>query len=211
MSTELYFLGAGKPVSGDSPAALKNIVNNTRALDWQLGSFSDVVKAKDIYFLGGYHVDEVVELYPHLNFIITPDWQSKNALDTLLHAPFSGDSAFVTYSDTLFGKNYVDKLPIDNNEVLVVVDSLWKKRFRDRTPKDIANAETIILSNEEVEFTGLIYLNEQSIDVIRKVQKNENGESIGNNFQEFFNFLKLKGIKITYIDVLGDWAEFNSI
>ena len=210
MSTELYFLGAGKPVSGDRPAALKNIVNNTRALDWQLDSFSDVVKEKDIYFLGGYHVDEVVEFYPQLNFIITPDWESKNALDTLLHAPLSGDSAFITYSDTLFGKNHVDKLPIHSNEVLVVVDSLWKKRFRDRTPKDIANAETIILSNEEVEFTGLVYLNEKSMDVLRKAQKNENGESLGNNFQEFFNFLELKGINITYIDVLGDWAEFNS-
>ena len=40
MSTELYFLGAGKPASGDRPAAIKNIANNTRALDWQLNSFS---------------------------------------------------------------------------------------------------------------------------------------------------------------------------
>ena len=79
-------------------------------------------------------------------------------------------------------QNFVDKLPIDNNEVLVVVDSLWKKRFRDRTQKDIALAETIILSNEEVEFTGLVHLNEQSLDILRKVQKNNEGESIGNNF-----------------------------
>ena len=210
MSTELYFLGAGKPASGDRPAAIKNIANNTRALDWQLNSFSGVVQEKDIYFLGGYHVDEVVELYPNLNFTIVPDWQSKNALNTLLHAPLSGDSAFITYSDTLFGKNLVDKLPIGSNEVLVVVDSLWKKRFRDRTQKDIAHAETIILSNEEVEFTGLVYLNEQSLDVLRNLQKNNDEESVGNNFQDFFDFLEFKGININYVDVLGDWAEFNS-
>lgn len=210
MSTDLYFLGAGKPVSGDRPSALKHIINNTRVLDWQLDSFSDVVNEKDIYFLGGYHVDEVVELYPHLNFTITPDWQSKNALDTLLHAPLSGNSAFITYSDTLFGKNLVDKLPIESNEVVVVVDSLWKKRFQNRTPKDIANAETIIHSNQEVEFTGLVYLNEQSMHVLRKAQEDKNRESIGNNFQEFFDFLKFEGIKINYVDVLGDWAELNS-
>ena len=46
-----------------------------------------------------------------------------------------------------------------------------EKRFRDRTQKDIALAETIILSNEEVEFTGLVHLNEQSLDILRKVQK----------------------------------------
>ncbi len=57
-----------------------------------------------------------------------------------------------------------------------------EKRFRDRTQKDIALAETIILSNEEVEFTGLVHLNEQSLDILRKVQKNNEGESIGNNF-----------------------------
>ena len=50
MSTELYFLGAGKPASGNRPTAIKNIVNNTRALDWQLDSFSGVVQEKDIYF-----------------------------------------------------------------------------------------------------------------------------------------------------------------
>ena len=122
----------------------------------------------------------------------------------------SGNSAFITYSDTLFGKNLIDKLPISSDEVLIVIDSLWKKRYADRTKKDIANAETIIISNEEVEFTGLVYLNEQSMDILRNVQKNDDVESVGNNFQDLFNFLELKGIKINYVDVLGDWAEFNS-
>ena len=210
MNTELYFLGAGKPASGDRPAAIKNIIHNTRALDWQLNSFSNVVEEKNIYFLGGYHVDEIVELYPNLNFTITPDWQSKNALNTLLSAPLSGDSAFITYSDTLFTKDFIENLPIDSNEVVVVVDSLWKKRFRDRSLDDISNAETLIHLSEETEFTGLIHLNKQSMDLLREVQKNKNIESIGSNFQEFFNFLTSKDIKINYIDVLGDWAEFNS-
>ena len=210
MSTELYFLGAGKPVSGGRPAAIKNIINNTRALDWQLDSFSEVVEERDIYFLGGYHIAEVVELYPNLNFTITPDWQLKNALDTLLHAPLSGESAFITYSDTLFGKHLIDELPIHSNEVLVVVDSLWKKRYRNRSPEDIAKAETIVHLNEEVEFTGLVYFNEQCINILRKAQKDKSKETIGNNFQEFFKFLECKGIKINYIDVVGDWAEFNS-
>ena len=43
-----------------------------------------------------------------------------------------------------------------------------EKRVRDRTQKDIALAETIILSNEEVEFTGLVHLNEQSLDILQQ-------------------------------------------
>lgn len=53
MGVELYFLGAGKPVSGNKPAALKNIANNTKAMDWQLHSFEDLAKSDDTYFLGG--------------------------------------------------------------------------------------------------------------------------------------------------------------
>ena len=210
MFSELYFLGAGKPASGDRPAALKNIVNNTRAIDWQLNSFSDVVREKDIYFLGGYHVNEVVDLYPSLNFTVAREWQSKKALHTLLHAPLSGDSAFVTYSDTLFRKNFIDRLPQTGDSVLVVVDSLWKGRFRDRSSEDIKNAETVICSGTEMEFTGLTYLTSQAIDILREIQSSQDLESVGSTFQDFFIFLESRGVKIQYIDVFGDWAEFNS-
>ena len=64
MTTELYFLGAGKPVSGNKPAALKILFNTTRALDWQLNSFSGIIDEENIHFLGGYHIEDIVELYP---------------------------------------------------------------------------------------------------------------------------------------------------
>jgi hypothetical protein len=80
MSTELYFLGAGRPASGTKPAALKHISINTKAMDWQLHSFEDVVKVQDTYFLGGYHVDDVVKAYPDLNFTIVPNWFDKHRL-----------------------------------------------------------------------------------------------------------------------------------
>ena len=210
MPTELYFLGAGKPLYGDRPAALKNLVNNTRALDWQLDSFSDAVEEKNIFFLGGYQVDEVLELYPHLNFSISPSWQSRSAFDTLLGAPLSGDSAYITYSDTLFGKNFIDNLPIDEADVVVVIDSLWKERYRDRTSEDIEEAETLFFQNEEVEFTGLLYLSKQGLEILKEAQQDESKKSIGESFQDFFGLLERTGIDIRYVDVRGDWAEFNS-
>ena len=153
MRTELYFLGAGKPIFGDRPSALKAILSNTRTLDWQLDSFSGLVNKKDTYFLGGYHVDEVVNLYPDLNFRIVPDWKSKTILDTLLTAPFSGDAAFISYSDTLFRKEFLEQLPTEECDLAVVVDSLWKGRYQNRSKEDIANAETLGYLGKEVEFT----------------------------------------------------------
>ena len=59
MQFELYFLGAGKPATGSKPAALKHISSNTKAMDWQLNSFSDVTDSKNIHFLGGSTSSEI--------------------------------------------------------------------------------------------------------------------------------------------------------
>ncbi len=86
----MFILGAGAPISGSKPSALKNISSNTRAMDWQLHSFKNLTSLENIYYLGGYHVEEVINQYPELNFIVMPDWQSTSPLDTLLSAPLSG-------------------------------------------------------------------------------------------------------------------------
>ncbi|MQD06775.1 hypothetical protein FDE52_22095, partial [Vibrio parahaemolyticus] len=142
MSVELYFLGAGKPVSGNKPAALKIITNNTKAMDWQLHSFEDVAELSNTYFLGGYHVEEVVKEYPSLNFSVIPDWDKSTALDTLLHAPFSGKPVIISYTDTLFRKEFINKLISDDSDATVVIDSQWRKRFKSRSHIDILSAET---------------------------------------------------------------------
>ena len=210
MTTELYFLGAGKPVSGNRPAALKTIFNKTRALDWQLNSFSGIINAKSVHFLGGYHIEDVVELYPSLSYTIIPDWQSKNVLDTLLLSPLTGESAFFTYSDTLFRKEFVESLPIDTADVIVVVDSLWKKRYKDRSVEDISNAETLTALNTVVEFTGLIYLNKKSLSILRESIVTGSSQLIGDSFTDIVEFFERSSVHIRYIDVCAEWAEFNS-
>ena len=47
----LVFLGAGRPSFGNRPSALKRLFRETRALDWQLNSFNDVVNQDDISLL----------------------------------------------------------------------------------------------------------------------------------------------------------------
>jgi len=207
MTVELYFLGAGKPDSGNKPAALKNVTNNTKAMDWQLHSFDDVIEFENVYFLGGYHVDEVVSEYPNLNFLISPEWEKSTPLDTLLHAPFSGDRVLITYADTLFRKDFINKVVKQKKDVTVVVDYKWKKRFESRTDEDINKAETITLNEVEVEFTGLVYLNKKAINLVNKRKHAEN--PIGTNIIALIEYLE-KECNVEYLDVDGEWAEFNS-
>ena len=59
-TTDVFFLGAGKPISGGNPAALKEIDLNSCALDWQLHSLESI-DLKKIYFLGGYQIEKIIE------------------------------------------------------------------------------------------------------------------------------------------------------
>lgn len=210
MKTELYFLGAGKPKSGNKPAALKYIAKNTKAMDWQLHSFETIVKLKDSYFLGGYHVDEVINAYPELNFSVSPDWETTSSLNTLLKAPFSADRVVITYSDTLFRAETIHELDAQVDDVCIVIDSKWLNRYQGRSKEDIAAAETIIVAGSEVEFTGLLKLSSNAVKLVNQIKQNNMAASIGRNILDLANFLRESGLSISYIDVLGDWTEFNS-
>lgn len=210
MSVELYFLGAGKPASGNKPAALKNIANNTKAMDWQLHSFEDLAQPNNTYFLGGYHVEDVVKEYPELNFSIIPEWKNSTALDTLLHAPFSGKPVVISYTDTLFRKDFISSLASDDSDVTVVIDSYWRERYSNRSREDIVKAETLTFEGNEVEFTGLVYLSSKAALLLQKAIEEDNAQSIGHQLLDIIAFYESKNLSVTFKDIEGDWAEFNS-
>ena len=94
---DIFFLGAGKPVSGERPSALKEICTNTCALDWQLHSLGKI-EHKKIQFLGGYHEGEVIKRYPHLHYTVVPDWKTKSVLYTLSEAHLRRVPTIITYA-----------------------------------------------------------------------------------------------------------------
>ncbi|WP_199450294.1 PEP-utilizing enzyme [Vibrio harveyi] len=210
MGVELYFLGAGKPASGNKPAALKNIANNTKAMDWQLHSFEDLAKPNNTYFLGGYHVEDVVKEYPELNFSIISGWESSTALDTLLHAPFSGKPVVISYTDTLFRKGFINSLTSNDSDVTIVIDSYWRERYYNRSREDIVKAETLTLDGKEVEFTGLVYLSSKAVSLLQNVIEEGSTQSIGNQLLDIIAFYENNNFSVAYKDIEGDWAEFNS-
>jgi choline kinase len=210
MSTELYFLGAGTPASGKKPAALKRIVNNTKVIDWQLLSFDDVVQTQQPHFLGGYHIDEVIKAYPHLNFTIVANWEASNALNTFFQAPFTGGPVVITYSDTLFRKKFVNEFVALNSDVTIVIDSGWRQRYTGRAQSDIQNAELITIDGLDAEFTGLVHLSSKAVTYIQDIKESGRQKEIGNTLLDLITTLEKSELSLTYVDVYGDWAELNS-
>jgi glutamine kinase len=206
ITMQLFLLGAGRPAIGNTPSALKSIAQNTKAMDWQLHGFESVVSFDDIHFLGGYHVDEIKDNYPHLNISIIPDWESKTVLQTLLSAPFSNQSVFVTYSDTIFRNKVINKMANMSADVVFGVDYNWKKRFESRSESDIKSAEVLTINEQEVEFTGLVKFSSAAALQISELSH----ECIGKTLIDLIYYLEKEGFVVEYCSVGNDWAEFNS-
>lgn len=207
---DIFLLGAGRPALGDKPSALKNITLNTKAMDWQIHSFEDVALLDEIHYLGGYHVDEVINSYPKLNYTVIPDWQKHNVLYSLLKAPFSGGPAICAYSDTIFRKTLLSEILSIDADIVFCVDSQWKHRFDSRTAEDIGAAETMVVplegTDREVEFTGLIYFSSPAVSKLVSLKQAE----IGKNLIDLLSYLKGLGLSLRPYDVAGEWAEFNA-
>lgn len=208
---DVFLLGAGRPALGQKPSALKSVARNTTAMDWQIHSFEPVAPIVNIHFLGGYHVDEVIKTYPNLNFTVVPDWKNKNVLHTLLKAPFKGNPAFASYSDTVFRKEVVLGMQAVEADVVYCVDTCWKERYEQRDSDDISSAETIAVKNENgvseaIEFTGLIYFKNAAVEKIATLKEAD----VGTNLVDLLSFLENSGLSVKPFDAAGDWAELNS-
>ncbi len=209
---DVFFLGAGKSYSGSVPSALTAISKNKKALDWQLQSLAraDVEK---INFIGGFHVDEIVEQYPQLKYTIAPDWKNSSVIDTLLQSPLRPQTeALFLYSDTLFRPKTIEKISQVEADIVVAIDSHWRTRFENRSDQDLSISEVLNLNDfgqealsNQVEFTGILKLSIDAITRLKKINASDYSsllELIGHFYQQ--------GLVVHFFDVEGDWTEFNS-
>ena len=88
---EIFFIGAGKPASGEEPSSLKKVASKENVLDWQLQSINKITFDK-IHLLGGYQAEKIIKQYPSLLYSVVPEWENNNILYTLFRAPFNPNS-----------------------------------------------------------------------------------------------------------------------
>ena len=208
---DVFLLGAGRPARGQKPSALKTIASNTKAIDWQLHSFESIATPENIHFMGGYHVTDVIENYPQLNFTVVPDWQEKGILHTLMMAPIRDRPTLITYTDTVFRNTAVEKIISVDSDVVFGIDSQWKERYEDRPAEDIDSAETVDVTDPSgnsysAEFTGLVRFGENAVRHLQELDE----ARVGRTLVDLLDYFRNLGLSVSHIDVAGDWAELNS-
>ena len=144
-------IGAGRgkrlmPTTADTPKCLAE-VGGRRILDRILEAFTSN-GVTDVCFIGGYQIDKVRAVYPHLRFIHNAEWENNNILVSLMCAEAEMVSPFIScYSDTLFAPAVVEKLLASAADISLVIDTEWRPRYAYRTQHPSHDAEKITALN----------------------------------------------------------------
>jgi len=208
-----FLLGAGRPARGYKPSPLKFIAKETRVLDWQLDSFRSIDENPEVTFVGGYHVEDVIEDYPALSFSVVADWEYRNVVDTFFSCSFSLEQDnIVTYADTVFRPEVLKRLYNTKADLAFCVDSNWVDRYSKRVKSDIESAETISPDDfvgqldSIAEFTGLMIFKKSSIPALQELQSNATNIT---NLIDILKSLAVSGLTVEILDIGSKWAELN--
>lgn len=146
MQCDIVILGAGKPVSGETPAALRRTAVGEVSLRWMLHSLAPV--AGQTTFVAGFGAEAVQAQagLAGLSIVENPDWQETGSAASLLQAPTRpGQPLLAVYGDILFRRELIERLLTSDAPVTVVHDSLWRQHRRPGAPRRPEDCERLTL------------------------------------------------------------------
>ncbi|MDP9940104.1 PEP/pyruvate-binding domain-containing protein [Ectopseudomonas alcaliphila] len=225
MSTKPGFviLGAGRPHHGSEHVALRSAGGDARVLDWLIGAFTFVRPA--VHFVGGYQADDVAGKYPDFQYVLNADWETTGAAYSLLKSPLHEfTECFVSYADILFRESLIKAMAETEGDVVVAVDSHWRKRFSGRTTEDLIRCEKVFTHERlvtrlgadikpelaDAEFLGCVRLGERAISLLASDRVTLSELLRKASLSELIEWLRVRGMHIQAVDVVGDWAELNA-
>lgn len=215
----LIILSAGHPHTGEVPALLTK-VSGQNLFSWQLSSLNITNKPQVIT---GYKSKDFDGLKDKAILIKNNLWESTKSASSLLCADLSFESVTVSYSDILYRSQLLKSLQSSKFDITIAYDSLWQKRFLDRTEEDMQRAEKVMIKNNKLlragsnmpsswadgEFIGLVHFNKKALEFLNKLKKEPISEISKMNLSDLLEYMRLKGFEISAIDAKGDWAELN--
>lgn len=218
----LYILGAGKPFQGETHSVLRSATGHNRVLDWLLRATASV--SPEVTFIAGYQKEQIAAQYPGLHYLNSPDWETGGAASSLLCADLTEPRDYlVSYADVLFRESAVTALMAAQGDVVVLVDSHWRRRFENRSATDLERCEKVNLHQDTVtrlgrdisaeladaEFAGLVRLTPVAAQYLADHQDDIPASVRSGNLPQLLELLRLRGFQVTAVDVSGDWAELN--
>lgn len=218
----LILLGAGPSKKDGVHVALSEYQEDKKIIDWLLDSFSQY--SFDLQFVIGAASEELINSYPTINYVTNSNWKNTGASGSLFKAnlPLEG-RLIVSYSDVLYRRSLVDSLFSSSSDITVVVDTLWKSRYRGRTNAALKECEKVNFANNlitrlsteidpnsaDAEFIGLVVFQGEALAFLQKLKEKYNQALDQSNLSFLVEEMRLKGFTVNFVDAKGDWAELD--
>jgi len=147
-------IGAGRgqrlmPTTADAPKCFTDI-GGDRILDLVLSAMRGG-GVDPITFVGGYRIDDVSGAYPELDLVHNERWATTNILGSLMCAAHRMDDGFVSsYADIVYRRDAVARLLAAPGDIVLVVDTDWRRRYEGRTQHPPTDAEKVLCADGRV-------------------------------------------------------------
>jgi phosphohistidine swiveling domain-containing protein len=171
--------------------ALLQDTQGKRLLDWILTALNQI-KIKDIAFVGGYHIEKVVQNYSGLRYYYNSAWKEKNILQALYcaRAELSGECLIVP-SDIIFRKEAIERLVKESSNIKIGVG--------------IKHANGVHIEKNQI--SGLMLISDGVIGRILN-QINDSKLHVGEkDIHDFIEILKGNGLSLNYVDIGDHWSR----
>ena len=236
---QAIIIGAGRgqrlmPTTADTPKCFAE-VNGRRILDWTLAALR-ANGVDRIAFVGGYQIDKVRAAYPELTFRHNADWANNNILASLFHAEDLMDGPFLcAYSDILFTPAVAGLALASSDDLSLVVDTDWRRRYTDRTEHPPDDAEKVLVEGATVtrvsrdidperahgEYTGVATFSAAGAARLRAHYRRCRAAHAGKPFHQARVFEKAyliqlfqdmieAGERFTHVDTAGGYIEIDT-
>ena len=183
-------------------------------------------------------MDVVRRSYDAFEFVENANWPNGNILFSLLCArDHLGEGFYSTYTDTLFRPEAVGLLKDSPHDVTLVMDTLWRDRYRYRSQHPEADGEKMIARDGVVtrisrqipsehatgEFTGVLKMSAKGASAFLEVHDElyaslgpEGLFTEGGPFRMAYlihqlDYMVQKGIDIHCVAVPGEYHEIDTI
>ncbi len=237
----VILIGAGRgsrlmPLTENQPKCFTPIAGK-RILDWTLDAFRQ--NGLDHFvFIGGYLIQVVEKAYPGFHLIENTGWERNNILFSLMYARDQMAQGFyATYTDTLFQPDAVSRLKDSPEDITVVMDTLWRERYRFRSQHPEKDAEKMVADGSRVtrmsrdippqeasgEFTGVLRMTQagasrflEYYDTLYRRLADDGAFADGRPFRMAYLLHQLDlmiqdGIEVHCVPVPGDYHEIDTV
>ncbi len=187
----------------------------------------------DIGIVGGYCADALPA--DRATLYINPDFSSTNMVYSMFQAEdvFRADQdVLIVYGDILFGRDSIHDMINTPGDVVVGVNTQWRKLWEARFEDPLSDLESMILDGNTIlelgqpaatmdeiqgQFTGLIKFSGKTVAEIwnqwgRDTLKNPVNSSVSKLYMtDFLQGLIDGGSTVTAAFIKGDWLEIDSV